>query len=704
MTPMRFDLGSGITEDSETRNPKLAVHAKCLRAANSRAIVKLNVNQEWVVPGLAVVRKAVVGMVILDLLAASPRTMAAPEGKPDREIRILVDVGASAIHDLNDGDISLRGRVRGGIVNDAYIRVTTGRGEASTATVPVHDGAFRCRYPSDFAGAKQLAPTLLFVDASTSADFRVKADESAWAESCVIVYDAERRLFPDLPSAFTNDLLDADSQTDEQSAEWPTIRALTNLYMHSHAARRVGIGRADFDLTRPRDLQYFKSNMALYDFDHRDRDWSAPLGQRVRRTFWQAVWDGWFGPGNDHPLDGNVGNRTASNYLPYTFTNDFADILISHLMRKDMYSPLDDNLDAMCREGIENLLAMQHHGKANFAQRDSKGREHTYTDGAFRYGMFEDGTWLTEGTGWFHNPDRSDYVDGGVFNGRAAWALGEALKRYPDGELGVRIRAAIRDVVRFCLIDSRRAGYTKRTPKGRAYWRDFGESGYVLLGMLAACEVEPGLRIDDEHSLRDECVEVLDALQESMNPCGQWSIYSDHDSVILAALADGVRVLPDHPHAGAWRSSAIKAADGWLNARVDPVEFHGQPVHFGPRIAPGRMSYRWGGASPGVGGRNLITFYKTGHWIHALAKMYRMTGDARYRDRAMRMVNYLCGDNPFRVRILSELGGVYNWVEDTDGDGVEDRLVFDLYPESTAFCQIGIMHLLEVEAIRQGER
>jgi hypothetical protein len=46
------------------------------------------------------------------------------------------------------------------------------------------------------------------------------------------------------------------------------------------------------------------------------------------------------------------------------------------------------------------------------------------------------------------------------------------------------------------------------------------------------------------------------------------------------------------------------------------------------------------------------------------------------------------------VRLFNELGGVYNWVDDMDGDGVEDFLKQDQYPESTAFCQIGIFHLM----------
>lgn len=634
--------------------------------------------------------------IVLLALATTPGPLSGSGDGPAASLSLQVGRADSAIHDLNHGDVRIRGHIHAIRAAEIHIRVTTGRGRTVVTSAPVRNHEFSCRYPRDFAGAMALSPTLLFVDASPQADF--DAATGPQAEACLIVYDARQRRFPDLPSAFTNDLFDAKGRRDESASEWPAVRTLTNLYLHSRAARLAGVGRPEFDLNRPGDLQTFKARFTLYDFDNRDRDWSMPLGHRAARTFWQAVWDRWFNASNDNPRDGDANNAAPSNYLPYTFSNDFSDILISYLMRQDATDVLDDNLDAMCREGIENLLAMQHHGNSNFAHRDSKGREGVYTDGAFRYGMFVNGDFLVEGTGWFYNPNHTDYVGGGVFNGRAAWALGEALKRYPDGELGDRLRKAMRDVVRFCLIDARGAGYARKTPNGHVYWRDVGESAYLLLGMLAACEVDPGLKIDAGRTLKGACVTVLDALAEKMKPCGQWSIYADHDSMILAALADGVRILHDHPHAARWRACAIKAADGWIGARVDRGEYPHRPIHFAARIAPDRMSYLWGGSAPGVGGRTHIFFYKTGHWIHALAKMYRMTGDRRYLRRADRMVKYLCGDNPFRVRILSELGGVYNWVEDTDGDGIEDKLQFDMYPESTAFCDIGIMHLLEAMA------
>jgi hypothetical protein len=81
-----------------------------------------------------------------------------------------------------------------------------------------------------------------------------------------------------------------------------------------------------------------------------------------------------------------------------------------------------------------------------------------------------------------------------------------------------------------------------------------------------------------------------------------------------------------------------------------------------------------------------MTFYLTGYWIHALARLYAVSGEVRDRQRAEAMIGYLCGDNPWHLRLFNELGGVYNWVDDTDGDGIEDWLKQDMYPESTAIA------------------
>jgi hypothetical protein len=51
----------------------------------------------------------------------------------------------------------------------------------------------------------------------------------------------------------------------------------------------------------------------------------------------------------------------------------------------------------ICREGAENLMAMQHRGADNFALSDLTGNRENYTAGAFHYGMFKDGAFMTEG-------------------------------------------------------------------------------------------------------------------------------------------------------------------------------------------------------------------------------------------------------------------------------------------------------------------
>jgi len=94
------------------------------------------------------------------------------------------------------------------------------------------------------------------------------------------------------------------------------------------------------------------------------------------------------------------------------------------------------------------------------------------------------------------------------------------------------------------------------------------------------------------------------------------------------------------------------------------------------------------------GGKAQYFYYQDGHWIQALADVYALTGDVRYRARAEAIISYLCGNNPWQMRIFNELGAVYNWTDDTDGDGIEDLVRQDMYPESTAFCQIGILHFL----------
>jgi hypothetical protein len=323
--------------------------------------------------------------------------------------------------------------------------------------------------------------------------------------------------------------------------------------------------------------------------------------------------------------------------------------------------------------------------------------------------MFENGEFMTEGTGWFYNPKHHDYVRGGVFNGRALWCIGEGLQRYPRDEIADSLKATIALGVRYCLFDALEHGYAKKTPAGNTYWYDAGEMGYLLLGMLCACKVVPGLAIEspdtgERTTLAELTAQGLDALVELQQPHGQWQQYANKDPMAIAALADGVTVLHKHPHAERWKQAAIKGADSWLAAGVDPKEYAAPVVHFGAlRREPGKMSFLWDW-KPDDPGRPFIFFYMTGHWIHALARTYDVTGDVRYRERAEAMVSYLCGANPWQVRLLNELGGVYNWVEDRNGDGVEDHLKQDMYPESTAFCQIGINHLLRAIQRRETMR
>ena len=220
---------------------------------------------------------------------------------------------------------------------------------------------------------------------------------------------------------------------------------------------------------------------------------------------------------------------------------------------------------------------------------------------------------------------------------------------------------------------------------------------------VAACAVAPELPVANPRDgtavpLRAVCVQSLNALVDLAQPHGQWSVYPNVDSVAIIALADGAQCFPDLPEAARWRATAVKVADAWLACKTDPSEGPSAPVHFGPRIRPDRMTFNWHKLSETCADRNVIYFYQTGHWIHALARLYALTEEMRYRDRALAMVRYLCGANPWHVRLFNEIGGVYNWVDDMDGDGVEDYLKQDMYPESTAFCQIGIFHLLRAMA------
>ena len=640
--------------------------------------------------GLAILAPAVLGAL---LPTVSPAQVATRPGLIQPPISLRETVSPSPLIDLRKGDVTIAGQVHAHDYSNVTIRVTVGLGLTAQSRVVVTGGKFRCQYPGDFNGAPRLTPGALFIDATADADFNVTRPGHFQAEAMVIVHGGQGAM-PDLPSAFTCDLLDRVGRTDQECTEWPVVRALVNLYVHSQAARTVHVGRSDFDLAKPADLRWFKDHLALYEFDHRDRDWSQPLGHRVRRTFWQSVWNAWFNSSNDHPLDGNPANRAWTNYRPYAFANDFADVLVMYAMRRRCSQPLDDNLISLGREATENLLAMQHRDASNFALPDASGRRENYTAGAFRYGLFENGDFLTEGKGWFYNPKFRDYAHGGVLNGRAVWALGEALRQDPRSPLASRVKDALALALKFCLHDGLAGGYVKKTKPGNVYWRDAGEHAYLVLGMLAAGEVAPDLpvRLGNELkplTLRELCVSSLNALVDLEQPAHQWSIYPNVDSMAIAALAEGATFLRDEPGAARWRHTAVNVADVWMAAKVDPRERAVPAVQFGLRVAPDRMTYIWR-----KGGKLQFFYYQDGHWIHALADLYALTGASRFRARAEAMVSYLCGNNPWQARLFNELGGVYNWTDDTDGDGLEDLLKQDMYPESTAFCQIGIVRLL----------
>ena len=562
------------------------------------------------------------------------------------------------------------------------VRVTRSTGGSHQIETGVNDGKFICRYPVDFPGAGPLVAELLYVDVETGPDLLKQRAEG------VIIVSGKDTARPDLPSAFTDDFIDVTGKKDRAASTWKNHRELVNLFMRSRGAELSGIGRADFDLQKQTHFARFKLMGTLYDFDHRDLNWTLPLNNRVARTFWQAEWNRWFGPGNDHPWDGDPNNRRPENYRPYTFANDLADLYILHQMRRSAAAVVTDNRAAMCDESLANLIALQHRGSDNFA----KAASERYTAGAFRYGLFETGEWLEEGTGWFISPKSGDHLHGGVFNGRSVWALGESLKHDPSGPNAKAAAESLALALRFCLHDGLEKKYTKQVGEGLPFWRQAGEHGYLTLGMLAAASVMPDLPVQlDPGSppkrLSEVTVRALDALVASLNPDGHWTKYPDQDAMGLAALAEGALVFPKHTGAGAWRGAAARVADGWLAAKHDPSELATHCDHFGRREGS-KMTY-YVGDKPEVH----INLYISGLWLHTLAKTYQLTGETRYRARAEGMLTYLCGDNPFNARLLNEIGGVPNIIRDTGDEN--SRLTWDCYPESTAFVQIGLLHWLD---------
>ena len=191
--------------------------------------------------------------------------------------------------------------------------------------------------------------------------------------------------------------------------------------------------------------------------------------------------------------------------------------------------------------------------------------------------------------------------------------------------------------------------------------------------------------------LKDLCISSLNALVDLEMPCHQWSPYPNVDPMAISALARGAKLFASDPQSARWHEVAGNVADAWMNAKVDPKERKDPSVHFGYRNSPGTMTFTYMNKE----GRVQQFYYLTGHWIQAFSDLYAATGDKRYRERAEAMISYLCGDNPFHVRLLNEIGGVYNWTDDTDGDGIEDKLKQDMYPEASAFTQIGILSLVK---------
>ncbi|MEI6239214.1 MAG: hypothetical protein WCR51_02380 [Planctomycetia bacterium] len=607
------------------------------------------------------------------------------------------NVQPSPITSLTSGPIVIRGATTAADGATILVRVTTSAGDEHVARAAAAAGRFECRYPTDFPGANPRPPLTLYVDATTAPAFGSGDPLTDQAEMMLVVAGSDHAERPDLPLVFTDDFLDATGRKDREAASWPRQQALVNLFIRSRAAKLMHIGRTDFDLDREADYRWFQNRASLYDFDHRDRDWSQPLGHRVSRGFWQAMWNTWFNATNDHPWDGNPANTSQENFRPYTFANDAADLLILYQMLGTAKPIVQDNRTALREDVLANLLAMQHRTPDNFALREASGKQLHYTAGAFRYGMFETGEFLTEGTGWFANPTFRDFDYGGVLNGRCIWALGESLAADPQGPHAAAIRAAIPLTLQFCLRDALDHGYARRTRGGRVLWGYPGEHGYLLLGMLAAAKVAPDLPIPigpagAGQPLRDVCIEALHALVDATKPDGTWSHYGNVDAVNISALSAGACEFPDHPDRDRWVQAAVASADVWLTLKPLPAERTAPTPLFGLR--------RDGGMTYYLGDHGLPHFalYLNGHWIEALARLFAITGDVRHRDRARAILAYYCGDNPLHVRLLSEIGSVNNRVTDRDKDGAEDQLGWDAYPESTAFVQIGLLQLLEAEA------
>jgi hypothetical protein len=570
---------------------------------------------------------------------------------------------------------------------DIRVRVTTSAGSSHEAKVRVEAGRFSVRFPADFHPAATLSPSVLYVDATSASEFGGPQAKTKQSEITLLVSVGGIR--PELPLVFTDDFVDRADRKDLESAQWSRNRALANLFMRSRGAAMMRIQKPTFDLADSTDWRWFKESATLYDFAHRDRAWSAPLGGRVAAGFWNAVWPRWFNPSNDHPWDGDAKNTHQDNFRPYSFTNDLADLLVLYRLNGPGSPGLVDG-------ATRNLLALQYRDPGNFALKEASGRQETYTAGAFRYGMFNSGEWMTEGKGWFANPQFRDFAHGGVLNGRAVWALGESLKAAPKSALAPQQREAISLAAKFCLHDAVPLKYAYRSPSGKVVWsRTDGEHAYLLMGLLAAYQADPEMKLQlgagEAVALRDVCADGLDGLADIAGADGTWTRYGNSNAVNIIALADGARILKGHARSIAWRAAAVRAADKWLSLRFRPEEGReGSPL-FSTRASPGGDMT----CVLGKSGAFRVSLYMNGHWLHALAAMHALTGEARYKDRGDRLLGYFCGDNPLHIRLLNELGAVCNNVSDSDGSGRDDLISWTGYPESTAFVQIGLLHWLD---------
>lgn len=583
--------------------------------------------------------------------------------------------------------IAIKGKETTGGTHSITITATDALGRTSTASAQSADGAFTVSWPSSFEPKLPFVPGPLYLDAS-HAD-----DPDARSEILLLLLDPESSI-PDLPQLFCDDFLSAEGATDQQAPSWERNRALVNHFMRSRAAKIINIGRADFDIAKKADFNFFKQYMTLYDFDYRDRNWSTPLRNRPAQGFVQAVWDGWFNPTNSHFWDGNTENRAPENFRPYTFTNDLSDLLIVYQMLRGSKPHVPDNREQLTEDLLENLIALQHRGDTSFSLSVPGLKPETYTAGAFRYGMFESGEWLTETKGWFVNPKHNDFAHGGVFNGRAMWALGESLLAYPDGPQRQATIEAIQEVLRFCFFDGQKLGYTELTANGNPFWTRPGEQGYLVQGMLAASAVYPSLPIPtnvagETITLEQLTKKSLNALTEKVRPNGIWTHYSDCDAVNLTALAKGAMVFPDAPDKQAWIDTAEKAALTWLDSRPMRNQAPDDFPLFGHTLGPDGMNYKLGSDQ-----FSHVSLYSNGHWLHALSILHQAKPNRVYREKATSILAYYCGNNNVHARLYNELGAVYNRLTDLRGNGKFETLGWDAYPESTAFFQIGLMHYM----------